>query len=221
MKYEGAITYSRLRDFEQCGLLFQLRHIEKRSEPSSPHFVKGSRVHDALEQFLKGRVRTLPPESEPLALQLVALKKDKSLIGEQAWGYDEDWAPLPVTGYFSKADHVRAKVDAMTTAKNQARIIDFKTGKIRPTDVDQVRFYALLAMLRYHEITSSLLTLWYVEQGKIEDFKAVPRSDVPTILASFKKRIAKMMGTEKFKPTPGLHCRWCAFSRHKGGPCQY
>lgn len=221
VKYEGAVTFSRLRDSETCGLQFQLRHIEKRKEPDNAAFAKGSRVHDHIEQFLKGRVQTLPDEAERLAKKLIWLKKQPGLRGEEAWGFDAEWAPLPVTGYFSKFDYVRAKVDALLPKGPLATVIDFKTGRVRETDVDQVRFYALLTLLRERKVARAALQVWYVEHGKIDEFKTIERKELDLLKDHYVKRIQKMLNKTDFKPQPGMHCRWCSFSKHKGGPCAY
>jgi hypothetical protein len=221
LKFEGAVTYTRLHDFEQCRLLFKLRHIEKRKEPDSPHFVKGARVHDQLEAFLKKRLGVVPDEAEPLRLKLAWLRRQPGLRTEEAWGYGEDWSPLPVTGYFSKADYIRAKIDALVVGKKVATVIDFKTGKIRPAGEDQVRFYGLLTLLREPKVEAAELQLWFVEHGKTEEYEIVKRVNVEGLRKGYAKRFDTLRNATTFMPTPGLYCKWCSFSKHKAGPCVY
>lgn len=225
VKYEGAMTWSRISDGEQCGLLFKLRHIEKRKEPESPHFVKGMRVHAGVDSFLRNRTPMLPREADPMRSDLVALKANKTLRGEEAWGYDDEWQPLPVTGYFSKADRLRAKVDAMywPNAK-EIEIIDFKTGQVRESGLDQPRFYAMLALLRYSKAMAAYFSLWFLEHDKIlpdlEDRKPLRRKDLPKTMDEFSKRIKDVV-SKTGAAEPGIYCKWCPFAKNKGGPCQY
>ena len=221
MKFEGAITWSRWADFDQCGLLFQLRHIEKRKEPPAPHFVKGARVHEHVDAWLKRRIPLLPDEAEPLALQLLALRKEKNLVGEEAWGYTEEWEPLPVTGYFSKRDWLRAKIDALVIKAKLLRVIDFKTGKMRPISAEQVKFYGMLALLRYENVETAALELWYLEQGMVEAHTPVERAEIPKLKREYELKFQRMTSATKFLPNPGLYCRWCPFSKQRGGPCTY
>lgn len=220
-RYEGAFTYSRLNDYDQCRLLFKLRHIEKRKEPDSPHFVKGNRIHEGIDMYLKKRANGIPLEAKPLAKELSALRNDKTLRGEEAWGFDDSWEPLPVTGYFSKRDHIRAKIDALRSIKDTAIVIDFKSGQVRDASEDQVRFYGVLTLLRELKFKIAKLQLWFVEHGQIKEYEPVLRKDVAALKKGYADRFKKIQMTSVFEPTPGVYCRWCPFSKHKGGPCKF
>jgi CRISPR/Cas system-associated exonuclease Cas4 (RecB family) len=219
-RYEGAHTWSRLSEFD-CALKFKLKHIEKRKEPANAAFVKGGRVHDGLDGFLKRRSKLIPDEAWTLRAELTALRKDKTLRGEEAWGYDRAWQPLPVTGYFSDADYIRAKVDAMTTKGDKCKVIDFKTGQVRSASPLQVRFYGMLALIREPKLNVAQLELWFVEQGQIMPFEPVKRSEVLAIKTDFQRRFKAIEDERAWKPTPGDACRFCPFTKHKGGPCRY
>lgn len=220
IKYEGAHTWSRLSDFD-CALKFRLKHIEKRKEPENKAFIKGGRVHDGLDQFLKGRSKLIPEEAAPLKKQVQALAKDKSLTGEEAWGFDRGWAPLPMTGYFSDADYIRAKVDAMTERADECKVIDFKTGQVRSASPLQVRFYGMLALLRKPKLNTARLELWFVERGQILPFDPVTRKELLSIRTDFQRRFKAIEEERAWKPMPGDACTFCPFTRHKGGPCKY
>lgn len=54
---EIALSWSRLSDYQQCPLKFKLKYIEKdkmfkEDESQSPHLVRGSNVHKALENYV-------------------------------------------------------------------------------------------------------------------------------------------------------------------------
>ena len=220
VKYEGAHTWSRLSDFD-CALKFKLRHIEKRQEPPSKAFEKGGRVHEGLDKFMKQRTKLLPDEAWTLRKELVALSKDKSLRGEEAWGYDRNWQPLPVTGYFSDGDYIRAKIDALTSKKDRLKVIDFKTGQVRSASPLQVRFYGMLALIREPKMQAAELELWFVEQSKVIPFEPVQRKDLLSIKTDFQRRFNAIEAERAWKPNPGDACTFCPFTRHKGGPCQF
>lgn len=222
-KYTGAWTWSRLADAEQCKLFFRLRHVEKREEPSSPAMERGSEIHKSLDNWLKGRTPALHPEVHKLMIPpLEKLKKEKSLLSDEAWGYTKEWEPLPVTGYFSRHDWVRAKADAVTVKSAVVTVIDFKTGKPRDVSEDQVRFYGVLGLQRYKAAKSAALALWYTDAGKIVPCEPVKRADVPKLIKDYTARAqTHVYDEETFAPTPGDHCNRCPFSRYKGGPCKY
>lgn len=221
IRYTGAYTYSRLNDADQCLSLFKFRHIDKRPEPSSPHFVKGNRIHNGLESFLKGHVPKIPAEAESLAVEIKGLKKFKGLRSEEAWGFDEQWKPLPhESGYFSPLDKVRAKIDVLKISGVQATVIDFKSGQVRDAGEDQVRFYGLLALLKEPKVKVAALELWFVEHGEIRTYDPVKRVDADRLKASYNKRFIAISSETKFPPKVSMKCKWCAFSKYKGGPCK-
>lgn len=219
-RYTGAHTWSKLSDFD-CALKFKLRHIEKRKEPESKAFVKGGRVHEGLDKYMKKRASVLPDEAWTLRKELTALSKDKTLRGEEAWGFDRDWQPLPVTGYFSDKDYIRAKVDALTSKKDRLKVIDFKTGQVRSASPLQVRFYGMLALIREPKMQAAELELWFVEQGKVIPFEPVQRKDLLPIKTDFQRRFNQIEAERDWKPSPGDACTFCPFTKHRGGPCRF
>ena len=88
---------------------------------------------------------------------------------------------------------------------------------------DQVRFYGLLALLRYAKAKTAQLRLWYTDAGKVvDDLPEVKRSEVPALKRDYARRAQRHIYDEReFAPTPGDHCTWCPFSRYKGGPCKF
>lgn len=219
--YEGAWTWSRLRDAEQCKLLLRLRHIEKRPEPTSPALSEGARRHDALDDWLKGR-STFPAEEKRMKKELTALKRKPGLFSNASWRMTRQWKALPETGYFGKEDWVRAKADAAWVEGSTLEVVDFKTGRQYAVSEDQVRFYGVVGLLREIEAKLAQLHLWYLDSGKVKTTEPLKRKDVETLRADFEARAIKHIYEEtKFKPTPGEHCRMCPFSKYKGGPCKF
>jgi hypothetical protein len=65
--------------------------------------------------------------------------------------------------------------------------------------------------------------LWYLDQGVIwpEAPNPVSVKQYPKLQKLWGQRTKAMLTDKTFKPRPGNACRWCTYSKAKGGPCQY
>lgn len=94
-------SHSKLADFERCKYAFWLKHDQRIPEPARPlppgkleHANdRGSRVHDELEQYVRGN-GPMPREASKFADEVTKLRElfltgAVSLEGE--WGMDENW----------------------------------------------------------------------------------------------------------------------------------
>lgn len=57
-----AWSYSKLLDFEQCKLRYKLKHIDRVPEAKSEAADRGTAIHTLAEQFVDGRMKSLPTE---------------------------------------------------------------------------------------------------------------------------------------------------------------
>lgn len=214
--FTGGVSWSKLDVFERCAALFKYQYIDKRPEPRSPALEKGTRVHLDLDGWLKGTRPALPMEAMPMLQEMVALKKQKPRT-EEEWAFGEGWEPKP--NGFRPGDWLRAKIDALVVKAPRAKVIDFKSGKNRGAKGEQPRFYAVLTLLREPKVKVVEPEFWYVEHGVVATGIEVARSELHHLLRNYTRRLAKPYAEHKFLPTPGDHCRWCSFSKHKNGPC--
>jgi hypothetical protein len=218
--YVGPFTHSRIRDFETCKLMFNLRHVQRLEGSTSPALARGSAIHEAIECYLNGWVKKLDDAVEGLRKEITALKK-LNPICESLWAHDKDYKPLPDS--FDKKAWCRAKLDALVKPKPKAppivRVFDWKTGKIYPENEDQTIFYGMLALMKAPEAEEASLELWYVDQDLIKLQTPVKRKDIAGVQKDFNKRAGRMYAANKFPAEPGMHCRMCSFSNKKGGPC--
>lgn len=216
-KYEGAWSYSKLRDFETCRAQYRRRHIEKLKEASSTALEHGSEVHENIEGWMQGWLKSMPEVMRPLATHFERLK-DMGPTLETMWGHDKKWAPLE-NGLDKKA-WVRAKTDAFLLYQNIAYVMDWKTGKMRDVNQDQLKFYGVLALIREPSAQRAKLELWYVEHGTILDGE-VKREDLAKLKKEFERRSKRIYAETRWEEEPGLHCKWCPFRKSAGGPCKY
>lgn len=220
VKQFTAWSYSRLGDHSKCPLYAKLRHLDRLPEPESPALANGNAVHKTAEEYIKAK-RT--PKLLPRALanfkdDFAALRKVKVPVKtEDQWCVTAKWESHD---WFGPAAWCRAKVDVYYIAGSHMEIIDHKTGKIWPDNVEQLHQYATLAFSIFPKIETVNASLWYLDQGEIVD-RDYRRVDLPVMQGIWNKRVAPMLADKTFAPRPGNHCRWCNFSKEKGGPCKF
>jgi len=218
-KFE-AWSYSRLTDYEGCPLKAKLKHLEKIPEPPAPAMARGRAVHEMCEGYVLGKIKKLPEELKNFTTEFIHLKgKKKSVQTELQLGLNKQWLPC---SWFGAETWCRIVVDCMYDADEATvHVIDYKTGKVNPSHNDQMSLYAIGAFAYSPQNIKRVDTLlWYLDAGE-ESSGTFMRNDVSKLQKQWEKRSKKMLIDTSFKPTPGNSCRWCAYSKAKGGPCKF
>lgn len=218
-----AWSYSRYADYQQCPLRFKLKHIQKMKEPGSPAMQRGSDIHKEGENYLKAgkRPRTVPASYKNFKEEMQQLHGLSPLV-EQQWGFTKQWSP---TGWFGGDTWLRIVCDVVVLYDdNTVDLIDFKTGRRYDTNEEQVELFSCAPFIKWPEVTDVRTRLWYLDvedPEKNEVIRDYTRSDFEGIRKGWEKKIVPMFKDKRFAPTPNEKCRWCAFSKDKGGPCPF
>jgi putative RecB family exonuclease len=161
------LTPSKVTAFTNCPLAFRYTVIEHRPEPPSPHAVKGTLVHSALEGLFwnhDGRHRTPAAAYAELALAWKAMGTDPEFVelklGDAAAAAFLDDARLLIDNYFRLEDpaavrtigvelgvefeqdglRLRGIIDRLDMAPNGSLIVvDYKTGRAPSERYEQGR----------------------------------------------------------------------------------
>lgn len=231
IKQITAGSISRLKTYENCALKAKLQILEKIKEPDSEAMANGTYVHalaqgwstgaksvDIMGPDFKTVIRTvkftkkIPKELQNFTEEFDALRKVKHLLHtEDKLAFDKDWKPVT---FFDKSVRYRCVIDCHYPSDGDSICIDYKTGKIRKEDTQQLSMYAMALFLTTPaKVVDG--SLWYLDQGE-----AVPasfkRSELPQLKAYWTKRFAPMFKDQRFKATPNRLCGWCSFSKSKG-----
>ena len=225
-----AWSYSRLVDFEQCKLRAKLKYIYRIPEPARPlppgkteHANdRGTRIHDAAERFVRGGVELLP-ELKSFSTEFHDLRNKYehgmvSLEGE--WAVNKDWEPV---AWGDRDAWARIKLDAFVRlSKTHAVVIDYKTGKKFGNEIkhaEQTQLYQLAAFLRYPELETIDVELWYTDQDDLTHMKYT-RSQGMRFFQNFNQRGIAMTSAEEFPPSPNVFaCKWCPYGPRGTGDC--
>lgn len=220
-----AWSYSRWNEYEQCPLRAKLKVIDRMKEPEGPALRRGKAIHTGIENYLSGKATSLPPEvHKKLHRKYAAMRKWKPLV-ELEIAFDSGWHQVE---WFAKEAWCRVKIDAVlppSYERKKVGVYDHKTGKFRADGKEydrQLELYALAGLLLHEKAPASETAIFFTDHGvTVEPDKQYTRKDVPELKDRWVDRTKAMLSDTRFDPRPGDHCRWCSFSKAKGGPCQY
>lgn len=218
-------SYSALGSWATCPLQYRFAYLEDHPRPPNRYRDEGIRIHDALEKFfLNARARKLPPELVKLEAYLRD-KKAEGYLPEVKVCFDRDWQEV---ARGSKQHWGTVKLDLHKVIEVRGtpflHVIDLKTGKVKDFS-DQGRIYLSGMLPRYSDVRRGSAEFAYSKTGDVvggDGRKKILPVDKLAMLGYQKElnaRVARMEADVTFPAKPGAACRWCDFSKHKGGPC--
>lgn len=210
-------SYSRYAMYNKCPASAKYKFIDKLPEPPAPAMERGNIIHKLAEDYTTGKLKKLPNELQLFKAQFVELKKSKPQV-EQTWAFREDWSQTRYDDW--QGCKVRIKVDASCLDDTTLYVIDNKTGKLRDGYDEQLELYAGTGMLVYPHVKEVNTQMWFLDSGDVVE-KTYKISEGKKIIKDWEKKVEPMLNDTRFAPKPGNHCRWCAFSKTKGGPCKF
>jgi hypothetical protein len=220
-------SHSRAVDVESCKLKGFLKYVKKIPEPERPlpkgkteHANdRGSRVHDALEMFVRGKSDFFPPEARAFRHEIDAMVKlfaagKVSLEGE--WGFDRGWN---ATDW--KTAWLRMKLDSLVFLSPQEAVaIDYKTGRIDGNQIkhgEQVMLYQLASFLRYPDLEVVYTELWYLDHDELTRNKFT-RDQGLGFKSNWDRRGNAITTMTEFPPNPThWSCRYCPYGMEQNG----
>lgn len=243
-----AWSFSRWNDWMQCPYRAKLKYLDKlvtpemrkrdddmRSGKVEPGpLQRGEQVAKEAEKFLKAKRGPVPMSLMPLAKNYRELRDHGNLSVEQSWGFTRDWKPCSPTDWDNCWLRVKIDVSYVDTEKvgrgeyiDTLHIKDNKTGKFNDRKAEeyeqQLELYGVAGLTLMPTVSRVTAQLLYSDIGVLHPAEpAVYTQDqLAALQATWNKRVTPMFRDVRFPPRPGYYCRWCDFSKAKGGPCRY
>lgn len=216
-KFTDPVGFSKLEAYRDCPQKFHFQFVQKLPQPGSPAMERGSKMHESCEMYLNGWSSTLIPEVASWQEALDAIK-EKTFQAEKAWGFDKDWKLL--SDWFQPTTWLRAKSDCHYVEGNVVTVIDFKSGKYRIPSTEQIELYAICAGAVYPDVAEIIAEYWYLDTGEVYR-QPYTREQLLVLRKKYENYFQPLFTDEVFAPTPGVGCRWCTYSKTKGGLCRY
>lgn len=223
-------SFSRYNAYTACPAAFKYRTLMKLPEEKSPALEHGAKVHDEISEFFKTpKARKTPVHLSKFAdlvseIRATQRRTPDNVFVEDDWAFRKDWSITKWDDW--NGCWVRLKLDLAYRVGDELIVIDWKTGKHRPEKhqeyLEQLELYALGGLLMFPGVETVRPMLVYLDVGiALKSETEYTKKTVGPLQKTWQKRVAPMFKDQTFKPKPGNNCRWCSFSKSKGGPCQY
>lgn len=215
-------SYSKIKLYESCAARYRYRYIEKLpSAPPGPAAARGIEAHNQIEQYIKGYGSwDVPPGPEQIypVLDKMRFRNEGWTGAEHKLGFCKEWKP---SGFVADATWGRAVLDAVWQSKNKEvlEIYEWKTGKPRDEYAEQRKLYAAVGLV-WWKVEKLSVTTVYLDNTAPNQRLNVSRSALPKLQDDWNARVELIEKDETFAPNPTFACRWCDYSRYKGGPCR-
>lgn len=220
-------TPSKLDLYEQCPAKAKYKYLDKLPELESPALARGTEIHEAAEQYVTGRKRTIHDDlKNPVVKRILStLRSDykkKRVRVELELAFNRAWK---MVHWLAKDVYCRFKIDALHMLKGgEGEVIDWKTGKLKEDGKydSQLNAYAtaVLSAGLVERVTAKLV---FVDAGHVVTSPAgtLSAKDLTKAQKAWDAKVKAMLNDTKFPPRPGNHCRWCSYSMNRGGPCRF
>ena len=215
-------SYSQYTTHKSCGYKYKLAYIDKVPVDrgvSSPAMERGSRMHDSAEAYVLGSDE-LDPELDGYKQWLFNLRENYDCRPELQWAYLPDWTP---TDFKDPDAYVRGIWDLMILPHDEAQSLDvkeYKTGKIYDDHDGQRHLYGLAGMLMFPQFKSVNVETVYFDKKKANS-NTWSLSQLDEMKKVWQDRFHIMTLEASYIPNPSWTCRFCDFSKQKGGPCRF
>lgn len=206
-----------LQTFEQCGLKYKLKYVDKIPEKRSDAASRGVDRHKIIEDQFLTVAPPLPDDLSHYGPFLQGLKK-YDCKPELKLAMTRGWEPCD---WSSQDVWWRGVVDLLVLNGSQiGYLYDWKTGKVYPDHDDQKEIYSIAVSSHYPELREVRATHVYVDLGKNKE-KHFHVDQLRTLRDRWVRRVNYPETAVEFIPNPTFKCRYCSYSREKGGPCQF
>lgn len=200
----NAWTFSQLDEFETCPKKYYHARVKRDFIPEFDARSWGITAHKAFEVRMRDGI-PLPEgmtQWEPIAAKLLALPGDKYF--EQKLSVNRDFQSCHWKEAWS-----RGNADMVVINGRQAAVLDYKTGKFRPSE--QLRLYAGYVFATWDVDIVKTGYVWLKEKRVTRG--AYARDEVPIIWREFLPRVARLeraYDEEKWPAKPSGLCNgWC------------
>lgn len=214
-------SYSALGSWEKCPRQYWFAYHT--DQPRAPNIYRDTGIahHEKCETFFnKPRAKKVPVELKPLTDYLLKVKS----LGAQAElkvCFDRRWHEC---AYEDRWGVAKVDLHWLSEGGTYLTVVDLKTGKVRDYS-DQGRIYLGGLLARYPDVTRGHAEFAYSKTGEVVsgEGRGKPRPHTVQQIIGFQRelsaRVKRMEADKKFPAKPGAACRWCDFSKLKGGPC--
>jgi CRISPR/Cas system-associated exonuclease Cas4 (RecB family) len=209
-------SYSKLSLYETCPDQLRYRYILGLPSPPGAAAQRGTKLHSSAEGYLLREKTTINKALRPIVKALRETRDNNPLV-EHKLAFTRGLEK--VVAWESPDAWFRMVLDAAYRLKGTGYVQEWKSGKVYDDHKSQREIYAIGAFHVWPSIRKAVATTHYIDQDQ-----AVPlymdRERATLLTWHLNHRLEVMEQDKRFGPRPGFYCRWCPYSRSKGGPCK-
>lgn len=218
-------SFTRWNDWRECPARAAWNHLDKKEQHAinagiltkSPALARGADIDKKTEDFLTGKLKTIPIELKPAANELKLMKKVKHKIIQDNWGFDSKWNPVSPTDWNNCK--LRIKIDFGEKVNTHLSITDTKTGSFKEDMNEiyemQLDLYVAGGFAALPDIKTADARLLYTDHNIVfpdaSDMQKYTRAEGEKMQKAWDKRVKPMLADTTFRPRPGNYCSWCPY----------
>ncbi len=203
-------SYSSISNYEKCPQRYYLAKIEGHPDEAGAAAKRGTRIHEAIERYLNGETDELPEVVFNSFGNELEKARDSGAEAELDFAFDDQWNATDWDDAW-----VRGKIDLVI--RDQSIVVDFKTGKYYSNHREQASLYALASMIG-GVTEDAFVEFWYIDLDDVMEWE-FKRRDLESLKATWEYRANRLQEETRWEPKPSRLCKWCPFSKGKGGQC--
>lgn len=211
-------SFSMWTTYNTCPSRFNYRYRQRLPDPPSPAAQRGSAAHDTAERYVRGHSMLLPTKDNYLLDVFNKFRQwpNGDRHTELKITLTDEWT---LTSPQNDDAYVTGVLDVVGYHKGVVEIGEWKTGKPKDEHKEQRSLYALLGLRRWlpREVQ---VTTYYMDNTAPPARLTVKDTAEPKLIQIWDGRAKQMLTDDTCAPRPGFYCRWCPYSRDKGGPCK-
>lgn len=210
-------SYTKLSMYDTCPAKVKFRYVEGIKDTPGPAAQRGTDIHAGLEAGVT-HGKPLPAGLEYYS-SFVGDLRASGAKAELRIGVDNTWRALDPSSIDKPWG--LGYLDVGLAAPEKVDIWDWKTGKVYEEDhLKQRKVYAALGLALSPDAYSVKVTHVYLDHKKNRSTE-FHRDQVAVLRTDIQSKVEKMEADTLLIPNPSFACRWCNFSKEKGGPCVF
>jgi len=212
------VSYSGVSMYVTCPSSFNRKYNlkEKADQPTretAPAMFRGTDLHNAIEDFLLNKRNDLPKELKAYNEFCTGIRTHKA-IPELAFAFDNKWESVEFDDPLAE---IRGFMDAIM-ADTELIVYEWKTGKKYDEHANQRSLYGLAALILYPDYQKVRVMTVYLDQQEISE-TTYHKDMLVTYKWMWERKINSTKPPQMYPMRPSWKCKWCGYSKKKGGKC--
>jgi hypothetical protein len=200
--------------------------------------VRGGAIGDTLDLYLLGKAKDpgatiIHPKVKTIVAKARADVASSKGAVQVSLRFTRNWAVIPGDGFDPNA-WLYVKLDYRRTLATKAHVTDWKTGgidkdtgavKVVDKYDDQLLTYQVATLITCPKVKEATADLVFLDarppHDPVLDRAPLARPGLDGAIKKLTKKVIPMFNDTTFAPKSQYACRWCDYSKGKGGPCPF